>query len=132
MLFLRSVNAVNPFCSLLGQLSKSEDNLQPFPCDMPATKLSHRVMLCNISQEKGNALSEDGTVLQVGSRPEWKDKEHRFRKDAELKLTGIPTIIHWKQDGMGARISSELEHAQSAEEANALVSEFISRQCQHR
>ena len=126
------MNTDNPYCSLFGQLPKDEDSLQPFQCYMSAALVSHRVMLCNMSQEKGNALSEDGTVLRVGSRPEWKDKEHRFRKDAELKLTGIPTIIHWRQDGIGARISSELEHAQSAEEANALVSEFISQQCEHK
>ena len=57
----------------------------------------------------------------------WKNKEHTFRKDPELQLQGIPTLIHWTRQGMGQQVSAELEGAKSAEEADAMISNFIQK-----
>lgn len=56
----------------------------------------------------------------------WKDKQHPFRLDPVLKLSGIPTLIHWTRNGKGGQLSTELEQAGTPEAADALVADFIS------
>uniref|UniRef100_A0A1A9X4K3 Thioredoxin domain-containing protein 17 n=1 Tax=Glossina brevipalpis TaxID=37001 RepID=A0A1A9X4K3_9MUSC len=43
--------------------------------------------------------ADENTILltvDVGDRPFWKDKENPFRKDSDVKLMVIPTIVRWK------------------------------------
>mmetsp|Transcript_953 Transcript_953/g.2942 ORF Transcript_953/g.2942 Transcript_953/m.2942 type:complete len:135 (-) Transcript_953:227-631(-) len=68
-----------------------------------------------------------GTLLQVnvGDRPVWKDPNHPYRQEPDLKLTGVPTIIRWTADGPGQRLGPELEAATTEDEAAALIAKFI-------
>lgn len=64
--------------------------------------------------------------MQVGPRPVWKDAQHPFRTDRQIQLTGIPTLVHYTENGLDdVRLSSKLEHAQSAAEAEAAAKSFI-------
>ncbi len=49
-----------------------------------------------------------------------------MRKDEELQLSGIPTLIHWTPSGPGRRLATKLEKASSPADAEALAKQFIS------
>jgi len=68
-----------------------------------------------------------GTLLEVevGQRQVWKDQSHPFRTDPSLRVTGIPTLMRWDQDGCGRRLDAELEVAQTAKEADQLIAAFL-------
>lgn len=68
-----------------------------------------------------------GTLLevQVGSRPQWKDAGHPFRLDPALRLTGVPTLIHWVAGAPAARLGPELEAAKTQEQAAQLIHSFV-------
>ncbi|DBB17735.1 hypothetical protein WJX82_006524 [Trebouxia sp. C0006] len=70
----------------------------------------------------------NGTLLEVevGPRAIWKDAQHALRKDEEVRLTGIPTLVHWTPSGPGRRLGTKLEKASSPAEAEALVKQFVS------
>lgn len=55
----------------------------------------------------------------------WKDQGHPLRQDPELQLTGIPTLIHWGSEGKQEVLGKELEAAQSEQEADSLIAQFI-------
>lgn len=63
-------------------------------------------------------------LLQVGPRLLWKSPDHPLRKDSVLQLKGIPTLIHWQDNGQGRRLGKELEEAQTEDEADRLVADF--------
>ena len=64
--------------------------------------------------------------MNVGDRPAWKSPDHPYRNEADLKLTGVPTIFEWTAEGGPVRrLGSELESASNAEEAAALISKFL-------
>ena len=63
--------------------------------------------------------------LQVGDRPTWKNPAHPFRHDTSLKLSGIPTLMHWTEDGPSLRVDSHLERAPSPDAAADVVAAFI-------
>ena len=63
--------------------------------------------------------------MQVGPRPVWKDAQHPFRSDQQIQLRGIPTLAHYTEDDLGARLSSELEKAQSPSDAEAVAKHFV-------
>lgn len=62
----------------------------------------------------------------MGPRAIWKDAQHALRKDEEVRLTGIPTLVHWTPSGPGRRLGTKLEKASSPAEAEALVKQFVS------
>ncbi|KAG0212657.1 Thioredoxin domain-containing protein 17 [Mortierella sp. GBA30] len=40
----------------------------------------------------------DSVVLvdvPVGDRPTWKDPNHPYRHDTVIKITAVPTLVHW-------------------------------------
>ena len=63
--------------------------------------------------------------MQVGSRQVWKDQEHLLRRDPNLRVTGIPTLIKWGRDGPEGRIGTQLERAGCVQEADQIVAQFI-------
>ncbi|DBA87902.1 TPA: hypothetical protein ACH3X1_004890 [Trebouxia sp. C0004] len=56
----------------------------------------------------------------------WKDAQHPLRKDEEVQLTGIPTLIHWTPSGPGKRHGTKLQKASSPADAEALAKQVIS------
>ena len=63
--------------------------------------------------------------MQVGPRQVWKAAEHPFRTDKQLQLTSIPTLVQYTDNGLGVRLSSQLEKAKTAAEAEAAAKTFI-------
>ena len=63
--------------------------------------------------------------LQVGDRPTWKNPVHPFRQDTLLKLSGIPTLMHWTESGPASRVDSHLERAPDPNAAADIVAAFI-------
>ena len=59
----------------------------------------------------------------------WKDRQHPLRLHPVLRLSGIPTLVHWSHGGPAERLGPELEAAGSAEDADGLIRAFVS---QHR
>ena len=41
--------------------------------------------------------------IDVGDRAQWRDPNHPLRVDPQLKLTGIPTLIEWTENGPGEK-----------------------------
>lgn len=41
--------------------------------------------------------------IDVGDRETWRDQNHPLRVDQQLKLTGIPTLIEWTENGPAAK-----------------------------
>ena len=70
------------------------------------------------------AVPNPGPV-QVGDRPTWKNPAHPFRHDTSLKLSGIPTLMHWTENGPSSRIDSHLEGAPHPDAAADLIAAFI-------
>lgn len=69
--------------------------------------------------------------MQVGPRQVWKAAEHPFRTDKQIQLTGIPTLVQYSDSGLGARLSSQLEKAKTAAEAESAVKTFITKPAQN-
>ena len=67
------------------------------------------------------------SCLQVGPRLVWKDPQHPFRSDKTLQVAGIPTLVHWTQEGPGLRVSTDLEKASSPADAEAVAQAFIAK-----
>ena len=65
------------------------------------------------------------TPLQVGDRSTWKNPAHPLRHDTSLKLSGIPTLMHWTEKGPSLRLDSHLERAPHPDAAADLVAAFI-------
>jgi Eukaryotic protein of unknown function (DUF953) len=42
-------------------------------------------------------------AIDVGDRGQWRDPNHPLRMDSQLKLTGIPTLIEWTENGPAAK-----------------------------
>ena len=63
---------------------------------------------------------------QVGDRAAWKSQDHPFRQDAQLHLTSIPTLIHWKADetSPGRRLDKQLEAGHTEAEVKQTVLAF--------
>lgn len=68
--------------------------------------------------------------MQVGPRQVWKAAQHPFRTDKQIQLTGIPTVIQYSSDGLGARLSSQLEKAKTEAEAESTAQSFIANAAQ--
>ena len=61
---------------------------------------------------------------QVGDRATWKSNDHPFRQDPQLRLTRIPTLLHFKADetSPGKRLDEQLAAANSpADVRNAVL-----------
>lgn len=58
------------------------------------------------------ALSYDVALLRayVGDRPTWRNPQHPWRTDPKFKLTGVPTLIHWEDDGVKGRLEDHEAH----------------------
>ena len=69
--------------------------------------------------------------MQVGPRQAWKAAEHTFRTDKQVQLTGIPTLVQYSDSGLGARLSSQLEKAKTAAEAESAANTFITKAAQN-
>ena len=69
--------------------------------------------------------------MQVGPRHVWKAAEHPFRTDKQMQLTGIPTLVQCSDSGLGARLSSQLEQAKTAAEAESAAKSFITNAAQN-
>ena len=65
----------------------------------------------------------------MGDRAAWKSKEHPFRRDPQLQLTSIPTLMHWKADETlpGKRLDKQLECAHSAADVKRAVLAFTEK-----
>jgi len=46
-----------------------------------------------------------------------------------LQLTGIPTLVHWKDGDFPGKLGPELESASSTEEADSMIRQFVSQHC---
>lgn len=57
----------------------------------------------------------------------WKDPAHPLRHHPKLQLKGIPTLVRWQGNGPTARLGHELEAASTAEQADELIRDFLSR-----
>ena len=57
-------------------------------------------MVRRLVQRTGGTLLE----VMVGQKAVWKSADHPFRHHPQLRLTGIPTLIHWVAAGLGARL----------------------------
>lgn len=68
--------------------------------------------------------------MQVGPRQLWKAAQHPFRTDNQIHLTGIPTLIQYSDDGLGARLSSQLEKAKTEAQAESTAESFIANAAQ--
>lgn len=69
--------------------------------------------------------------MQVGPRLVWKAADHPFRRDKQIQLTGIPTLMKYTDTGLGVRLSSQLETAKTPAEAEAVAKQFISDAAQN-
>lgn len=65
--------------------------------------------------------------VQVGPRPVWKDQQHPLRHHPQLQLTGIPTLVHWKDGAPEDKLGPELESASSTQRADKLIQHFVSQ-----
>ncbi|KAL4517193.1 hypothetical protein Ndes2437B_g06800 [Nannochloris sp. 'desiccata'] len=64
--------------------------------------------------------------VDVGDSETWRDPNHPLRVDQQLKLTGIPTLIEWTENGPAVkRLGPELESASTAAEVERLVTAFV-------
>ncbi|KAL0027782.1 hypothetical protein WJX77_004987 [Trebouxia sp. C0004] len=90
-----------------------------------STALSSAIALPGIQHQVAQA---NGTLLEVEVGPTaiWKDAQHPLRKDEEVQLTGIPTLIHWTPSGPGKRHGTKLQKASSPADAEALAKQVIS------
>ncbi len=68
-----------------------------------------------------------GMCMQVGPRPVWKDQQHPLRNHPQLQLTGIPTLVHWKDSAPSDKLGPELESAISTQEADKLIQLFVAQ-----
>ncbi len=63
--------------------------------------------------------------MRAGDRAAWKDPAHPLRVDPALKLTRLPTLIHWTPIGAGMRDEGKLEAAGTEEEARKVAEVFV-------
>ena len=69
--------------------------------------------------KKLEASSDDIALLRayVGDRPTWRDRKHPWRADARFKLTGVPTLIYWENNGVKGRLEDHEAHLEHKIEA---------------
>lgn len=66
--------------------------------------------------------SDDIALLRayVGDRPTWRDRKHPWRIDSRFRLTGVPTLVYWENDGVKGRLEDHEAHLEH--KIDALVS----------
>ena len=74
-----------------------------------------------VQSERGGTLLE----VEVGLREAWKRLDHPLRLDTTLRLTCIPTLMHWKGHRCAQRLDTQLENAGDASTVEHLVNEFL-------
>ena len=72
---------------------------------------------------------EDIALLRVnvGERPAWKDPAHSLRHDPAFMVSGVPSVMFWdhEAEAVGARVGGELEEAETGEEVEAIMRDFL-------
>ncbi|XP_047323420.1 thioredoxin-like protein Clot [Impatiens glandulifera] len=97
---------------------KNKANLILFLADNdPSTSLSwcpDCVRAEPVIYKKLEALSDDNVLLRVyvGDRPTWRNAQHPLRVDPTFKLTGVPTLIRWEDDGVKGRLEDHEAHVE--------------------
>ncbi|KAI3424415.1 hypothetical protein D9Q98_009967 [Chlorella vulgaris] len=65
-------------------------------------------------------------VVDVAQQPqEWKAAGHPLRGDPRFQLSGVPTLVLWRDGAVAAKLASTLEKAATAEAARSVAAEFI-------
>ena len=74
--------------------------------------------------KKLEASAEDVALLRayVGDRPTWRNPQHPWRVDSTLKLTGVPTLVHWDWENDAIKARLEDHEAHLVHKIDALVS----------
>ncbi|WCJ18981.1 Thioredoxin-like protein Clot [Euphorbia peplus] len=72
--------------------------------------------------KKLEASADEIVLLRayVGDRPTWRNPQNPLRIDSRFKLTGVPTLISWKNDAIKGRLEDNEAHLEH--KINALVS----------
>lgn len=73
--------------------------------------------------KKLESSSDEVALLRafVGDRPAWRNPQHPWRVDSRFKLTGVPTLVLWKNDTGQSRLEDHEAHIEN--KIDALVSE---------
>jgi hypothetical protein len=50
-------------------------------------------------QRVADELQAHLTIVQVGTREEWRTSNHPLRTDPSFRITGVPTLLHWTANG---------------------------------
>ena len=63
--------------------------------------------------------------VDVGERAVWKSPSHPLRHDPQFMVSGVPTLVRWRDGAVAARLGGELESAPSPAAARQLVDTFV-------